>query len=75
MILTKINTIQGDVSLKQCPYNANHFVPSSSLEAHKIKCWYVSHGVDVDGKTAEMLTCSSNFYTSSNIPSVHIGKT
>lgn len=40
-----------------------------------MKCWYGSHGVDMDSKDAEMLTWRSYFYSNSNIPCVHIGET
>ena len=65
--------IQTKTSLEQCPYNANHYVPSSSLESHKTRCWYSSLGVKVDAETAQNLASTGAFYGRSDIPHIHIG--
>ena len=60
--------------MEKCPYNPNHYISVSSLEAHKIKCWYSTRGVKVDSDTAQMLTSRSTFYSdSTSVPYVHIG--
>lgn len=60
--------------LEQCPHNPNHFVPSASLEAHKVKCWYSSAlGTEVDSEAVQKLVCGSNFYAGTNIARLEIG--
>ena len=60
--------------LQRCPYDPKHYVPGSSLETHKVKCWYGTHGVKVDTNTAQILTSRSTFYgEGSTIPHIHIG--
>ena len=70
---TRLNT-QTRASLEQCPYNTNHYVPSSSLESHKARCWYSSQGVRVNRETAQTLATTGDFYGESDIiPHIHIG--
>lgn len=69
-----LSSTQTNANLEQCPYNANHYVPSSSLERHKARCWYSSQGVKVDRETAQTLASTGAFYGGrSNIPHIHIG--
>ena len=65
--------VQNKANLEQCPYNASHYVPSSSLESHKVRCWYSSLGVKVDRETVHTLASTGAFYDTSNIPHLHIG--
>ena len=65
--------IQANASLEQCPYNVHHYVPSSSLESHKAKCWYSSQGVKMNSETAQSLASTNAFYSQSDIPHAHIG--
>jgi hypothetical protein len=60
-------------NLEQCPYNANHYVPSSSLESHKARCWYSNQGVKLDRETAQTLASTGAFYGRFEIPHIHIG--
>ncbi len=70
-----LSSIQANANanLEQCPYNANHYVPSSSLESHKARCWYSSRGIKVDRETAQTLASTGAFYGRSKIPHIHIG--
>lgn len=64
--------------LSQCPFNAHHYVPSSSLEEHKKKCQCaVLLGTDIhdlDMEELSLLNTNTSFlYKDSNIEGVVIG--
>ena len=63
---------QSSTCLEQCPYDTNHYVPSSSLESHKARCWYSSQGVKLGREDAELLAARGAFYEQTNIPQTHI---
>ena len=65
--------LQANASFEQCPYNAGHYVPSSSLESHKAKCCYSNLGIKMDSETSQSVPSTRTFYSESNIPHVLIG--
>ena len=68
--------------LFQCPFDSNHYVPLSSMEAHKKKCQFAVHlGTDIHSLDEEELALldqdaniSSFLYEGTSAECIQTGK-
>ena len=69
---------QNQSELLKCPFNPNHYLPSSSMEEHKKKCQCASFmGTSIHSLADDELTLhstdSSFLYKDSSVESIQIG--
>lgn len=78
-MIVLVCVIQVSPSLVQCPFNANHYVPSSSLKDHSEKCQYARVlGTDIyklDHDELATLKAEPSFlYQNFTVEAAHVGK-